>query len=208
MTEKLRNLRCPNPDVHDTHVWNPYADYPDEPVSEFECLGLTPDDIMHIGRSWTDTPLEDACPCVKAACGLVPRNQVSPECDQHPPTACKTIRQSHRAGDCPGKRWDVVYANPLGEVLKVPEHPCLRAVKKSLIHDEHYHDIPVNGVPIRHLCLGWSNQEEDCNDDTVHPAHAWIPAGRQHPDERSGPMWCKGVSRSELGGSPGEPDLG
>jgi len=56
----------------------------------------------HIGRSFADTHLEDKCPCPKAACGLVPRDQVVAECGQHHWTAAKTIRQSHPAEACPG----------------------------------------------------------------------------------------------------------
>lgn len=55
----------------------------------------------HIGRSWVGTTLEDACPCPKAPCGLVDSDNVSPECDQHPMSAAKTIRQSHTPEDCP-----------------------------------------------------------------------------------------------------------
>jgi hypothetical protein len=56
----------------------------------------------HIGRSFADTHLEDKCPCPKAACGLVPRDQVVEECGQHHWTSAKTIRQSHPAAACPG----------------------------------------------------------------------------------------------------------
>jgi len=55
---------------------------------------------VHIGRSWTGTRLEDDCPCPKAPCGLVIRDQVDPNCAQHALTACKTIRQIHSAEDC------------------------------------------------------------------------------------------------------------
>ncbi|GAA0720101.1 hypothetical protein Drose_06370 [Dactylosporangium roseum] len=55
----------------------------------------------HVGRSWTGTTLENNCPCPKAPCGLVDRAH-PPACEQHGHT--KTIRQSHRAEDCPGVR--------------------------------------------------------------------------------------------------------
>ena len=60
-------------------------------------------DSWHSGRAFSGTAIEDACPCLKAPCGLVdgaaPLNQ---RCPQHAVT--KTIRQSHRASDCPGGR--------------------------------------------------------------------------------------------------------
>lgn len=55
----------------------------------------------HIGRSFEGHPLEDDCPCPKAACGLVIHEMVDPDCPQHALTACKTIRQSHSASVCP-----------------------------------------------------------------------------------------------------------
>jgi len=54
----------------------------------------------HIGRSFSGTVLEDACPCGQAECGLV--CELDPDCDQHPFGSCKTIRQSHLAAECPG----------------------------------------------------------------------------------------------------------
>jgi len=64
----------------------------------------TPDAIavMHFGRSWDSHELEDACPCPKAPCGLVSRDNLNPDCDQHPTNRMKTLRQSHPADECPG----------------------------------------------------------------------------------------------------------
>lgn len=57
---------------------------------------------MHIGRSFGDVhTIEDNCPCPKAPCGLVYRDQVSPDCTQHVGT--KTIRQAHTEDECPAK---------------------------------------------------------------------------------------------------------
>jgi len=53
----------------------------------------------HYGRSFTDTRLEDVCPCEKAACGLVV--VADPTCDQHPIEKMRTIRQMHQSEDCP-----------------------------------------------------------------------------------------------------------
>lgn len=53
----------------------------------------------HFGRSFGGHKIEDTCPCAKAPCGLV--ETWVPHCPQHAPTACKTIRQSHRADQCP-----------------------------------------------------------------------------------------------------------
>lgn len=58
-------------------------------------------DNMHIGRSFSDTRLEDSCPCPKEACGLVNTNNISPDCDQHPPERAKTLRQVHKSDECP-----------------------------------------------------------------------------------------------------------
>lgn len=57
---------------------------------------------MHIGRAWVGTQFEQDCPCVKAPCGLVDSGNTSADCPQHQIT--KTIRQGHRAEDCPGSR--------------------------------------------------------------------------------------------------------
>ncbi|WP_050987906.1 hypothetical protein [Streptomyces sp. W007] len=65
----------------------------------------------HIGRSWAGPEhLEALCPCPKAACGLVDRDNMSDVCKQHPPENMKTIRTSHRPEDCPGIGRDVVVA--------------------------------------------------------------------------------------------------
>lgn len=60
--------------------------------------------VMHVGRSWTGTELEDACPCPKQPCGLVVPAEAAEECTQHPPKRVKTIRQAHPADRCPGRR--------------------------------------------------------------------------------------------------------
>jgi hypothetical protein len=57
----------------------------------------------HIGRSWDGHGIEDDCPCPKAPCGLVVQETVSEACDQHPLSACRTMRQSHRADQCPAQ---------------------------------------------------------------------------------------------------------
>jgi hypothetical protein len=54
----------------------------------------------HTGRSWSGHAIEDTCPCPKAPCGLA--DGFAPECPHHSPMASKTIRQRHRAEDCPG----------------------------------------------------------------------------------------------------------
>jgi len=54
----------------------------------------------HISRHWSATDLEDACPCPKKACGMVPLDQVAPECQEHPSTRGKTIRRAHLPEDC------------------------------------------------------------------------------------------------------------
>lgn len=59
---------------------------------------------LHIGRSWSGTPLEDECPCTKAPCGLVVMGEAHPDCAEHPPARSKSMRQIHAEGDCPGPR--------------------------------------------------------------------------------------------------------
>ena len=56
----------------------------------------------HISRGWPgQTHIEDACPCPQEPCGMVAYSRISPECDQHPPSRSKTIRDSHPAAICP-----------------------------------------------------------------------------------------------------------
>ena len=59
----------------------------------------------HIGRSFVGTRLEDDCPCPKAPCGLVIMDGLGgdPDCPQHGLAASKTLRQIHRAEDCPAR---------------------------------------------------------------------------------------------------------
>lgn len=54
----------------------------------------------HTGRSWAGHAKEDSCPCPKAPCGLA--DGYAPGCPEYDPAATKTIRQRHRAEDCPG----------------------------------------------------------------------------------------------------------
>lgn len=56
--------------------------------------------VMHVGRSFTRTHLEERCPCEKAPCGLVERWVDA--CPEHNPFHAKTMRQGHSAENCPG----------------------------------------------------------------------------------------------------------
>jgi len=58
----------------------------------------------HYGRSFSDTRLEDVCPCKKEACGLVSVEGVNSDCLEHPMGRMKTIRQAHMTEDCPGHK--------------------------------------------------------------------------------------------------------
>ncbi|MFR9767083.1 hypothetical protein [Nocardia sp. SC052] len=59
----------------------------------------------HSGRCWPPgTAIEDECPCPKEACGLVDLQRAVPECEHHPFWRAKSMRQGHRAEDCPGTR--------------------------------------------------------------------------------------------------------
>lgn len=55
----------------------------------------------HAGRSWSGTVIEDACPCVKEACGLV--GEPDPACEQHGLAHARTMRQGHYADECPAR---------------------------------------------------------------------------------------------------------
>jgi hypothetical protein len=58
----------------------------------------------HVGRSWNGPgPCEENCPCEKAPCGLVSSKNIDPACPQHSLKACKTMRCSHLAEQCPGE---------------------------------------------------------------------------------------------------------
>jgi len=57
-------------------------------------------EYFHVGRSWSGHRIEDACRCIKTPCGLVAEE--NPDCDQHGWKAARTLRQSHRADECPG----------------------------------------------------------------------------------------------------------
>lgn len=58
----------------------------------------------HFGRAWHGTRIEDECPCEQAPCGLVAMGHAHPDCTEHAFARAKTMRQSHRAEDCPGPR--------------------------------------------------------------------------------------------------------
>lgn len=60
---------------------------------------------MHIGRSFTDTRLEDVCPCPKEPCGLVAFSKALESCEYgHHWASARTIRQGHSAAKCPGTK--------------------------------------------------------------------------------------------------------
>lgn len=59
-------------------------------------------DDSHVGRAWSGTDIEDACPCPQESCGLVRMGSADPSCEQHQPN--KTIRQGHAGSKCPGAR--------------------------------------------------------------------------------------------------------
>lgn len=57
---------------------------------------------MHIGRAFTGTDIERACPCPKAPCGLVPEEEAVPECVHHHIQHAPSIRQGHLPQHCAG----------------------------------------------------------------------------------------------------------
>lgn len=61
----------------------------------------------HIARAFSGpSELEADCPCPKAPCGGVINSQRDPHCPQHAISACKTIRSSHLAANCPCAKAD------------------------------------------------------------------------------------------------------
>lgn len=58
---------------------------------------------LHMGRSWSDTRLEDDCLCPKAPCGLVDPENVAPLCPQHGYGTARTMRQLHDSNKCPAR---------------------------------------------------------------------------------------------------------
>ena len=56
---------------------------------------------QHVGRSWSGTRIEDICPCPQEPCGLVDLGRTHPDCDEHPPSRAKSMRQIHDAARCP-----------------------------------------------------------------------------------------------------------
>lgn len=66
---------------------------------------------MHIGRHFGGPGvIEATCPCPLAPCGLVDFDNLSEDCDQHPPLRRKTMRTGHDVESCPGAGRDVVVA--------------------------------------------------------------------------------------------------
>lgn len=59
-------------------------------------------DDSHVGRAWSGTDIEDACPCPQEPCGLVRMGTADPSCEQHQPI--QTVRQVHAGSKCPGER--------------------------------------------------------------------------------------------------------
>jgi hypothetical protein len=62
------------------------------------------DRVMHVSRHWTGPGArEEECPCPKEPCGFVDTAKAVPECQEHPPNRCKSIRDSHWIEQCPGR---------------------------------------------------------------------------------------------------------
>lgn len=55
----------------------------------------------HVTRSTGPSDLEAGCPCPKEPCGGVDTARANPDCDQHPASRSKTMRNIHRADQCP-----------------------------------------------------------------------------------------------------------
>lgn len=70
---------------------------------------------MHVGRSFSGNEIEQTCGCPLTACGLVDTLDLSPECEHHPFSRGKTLRQGHRAEHCPALSPDTLVENFLDE---------------------------------------------------------------------------------------------
>lgn len=69
------------------------------------CKGIRAMGPMHVGRAWHGHDIEDTCPCPQEPCGLVDPGRADPECQHHPVGRAKSIRQGHKASECPGGGW-------------------------------------------------------------------------------------------------------
>ncbi|WP_435613275.1 hypothetical protein [Streptomyces sp. bgisy159] len=110
---------------------------------------------MHIGRSF-DGPghIEATCPCALALCGLVDTDNVSDECDQHPPAACKTMRTGHPAEDCPEIGRDVVVA--LARVLGARQ----AIIDAACEEPEGFHNLALlDAIDVHHAAVSHLNAE-------------------------------------------------
>ncbi|KPC89905.1 hypothetical protein ADL27_38480 [Streptomyces sp. NRRL F-6602] len=88
--------------------------------------------MTHISRHF-DGPglIEAGCPCPKAGCGMVDTENTSPDCLQHPPTRCKTIRSGHRADECPDN-----WRGPAYDATVVAEDKAREAVIRESSAEE------------------------------------------------------------------------
>ncbi|MDG4832387.1 hypothetical protein O7627_24210 [Solwaraspora sp. WMMD1047] len=59
-------------------------------------------DGLHVGRAFSGNAVEQGCSCALAPCGLVDASRTDPACLDHPTSRARTMRQIHRASQCPG----------------------------------------------------------------------------------------------------------
>lgn len=57
---------------------------------------------VHVGRDWSGSMTEDACPCEKAPCGLVIWSRIEAECKDHALRFARPLRQVHTVDECGG----------------------------------------------------------------------------------------------------------
>lgn len=69
----------------------------------FPTTAVQPAATWHVGRAWSGHDIEDECPCPQELCGLVDTSRADPDCDQHPPTRARSLRQGHRSDQCPAR---------------------------------------------------------------------------------------------------------
>lgn len=106
----------------------------------------------HRGRSWTGHPLEDECPCEQEACGLVDASRAHPDCDQHSPTQRpRSMRQGHRAEECPGGTDTATVLRLAHQALKHADARCPihDTTPPTFEHDARYGPCPSCAQPIR-----------------------------------------------------------
>lgn len=122
------------------------ADREPEPTTE----------VWHVGRSWHGHPLEDTCPCPKASCGLaIVADRINDStCPQHGSDAAQTIRQAHRAAECPAAHTEHV------TVTDARDYDCLEGECEHVDEDGQPEDMSACPVLTLEVCVDCMAEHE------------------------------------------------